>query len=106
MESFNKRYSNIYRFPEEQINQLGRKGLMSACIDTKYGGSGYDLLTLAVIIEELSRRCASTGIIVSIHNCLYAELVQSFGTESQINEFLVPFTKGDIGVFALSEHGK
>lgn len=78
---------------------------MSACIDQKYGGSGYDLVTLTLAVEELSRCCASTGIIVSIHNCLYAELVQKFGTEQQINEFLVPLTKGDIGVFALSEQG-
>lgn len=94
------------RFPQEQIRQLGQYGLMSACIKPEYGGSGYDLLTLVLAIEELSRCCASTGIIASIHNCLYAELVQSFGTEQQINDFLVPFTNGDIGVFALSEHGK
>lgn len=93
------------RFPKEQIEQLSSKGLMSACIDQKYGGSGYDLVTLTLAVEELSRYCASTGIIVSIHNCLYAELVQNFGTEQQINEFLVPLTKGDIGVFALSEQG-
>lgn len=94
-----------FRFPKEQIEQLGRKGLMSACIHKKYGGSGYNLLTLTLAVEELSRRCASTGIIVSIHNCLYAELVQTFGTEQQIHEFLVPLTKGNIGVFALSEQG-
>lgn len=93
------------RFPKEQIEQLGLKGLMSACIDKKYGGSGYSLLTLALAVEELSKCCASTGIIVSIHNCLYADLVQTFGTEQQINEFLVPLTRGDIGVFALSEQG-
>lgn len=80
-------------------------GLMSACIKEKYGGSAYDLLTLSLIIEEISRCCASTGIIVSIHNCLYAELIQSFGNEQQKEDFLIPFTKGDIGVFALSEHG-
>ena len=77
---------------------------MGACIDEKYGGKGYDLLTLTLAIEELSRVCASTGIIVSIHNCLYANLIQSYGTPDQLDEFLVPFTSGQIGVFALSEH--
>lgn len=79
---------------------------MSACIEPKYGGKGYDLLTFTLVIEELSRCCASTGIIVSIHNCLYADLIQSHGTSEQIERFLVPFTSGTIGVFALSEHGK
>lgn len=100
---FSFRYK--FRFPTEQIKQLAQKGLMSACIDKKYGGSGYDLFTFTLAVEELSKCCASTGIIVSIHNCLYAELVQNFGTAQQINEFLVPLTKGNIGVFALSEHG-
>lgn len=78
---------------------------MSACIDPKYGGKGYDLLTFTLVIEELSRCCASTGIIVSIHNCLYSDLIQSHGTDDQIERFLMPFTSGQIGVFALSEHG-
>lgn len=79
---------------------------MGACVDKKYGGKGLDLLTFTLAIEELARGCASTGIIVSIHNCLYADLVQQFGTAEQIQEFLVPYTSGRIGVFALSEHGK
>lgn len=79
---------------------------MGACIDKKYGGKGLDLLTFTLAIEELSRACASTGIIVSIHNCLYADLIQQFGTAAQIQEFLVPYTSGRIGVFALSEHGE
>lgn len=94
------------RFPQKQIEILGRDGFMGACIEQKYGGKGLDLLTFTLIIEELSRCCASTGIIVSIHNCLYADLVQSYGTSEQKENFLVPFTKGDIGVFALSESGK
>lgn len=79
---------------------------MGACIDRKYGGKGLDLLTFTLVVEELSRCCASTGIIVSIHNCLYADLVQTYGTDEQKQRFLVPFTQGEIGVFALSEHGK
>lgn len=94
------------RFPQKQIEQLGRDGFMGACIDQKYGGKGLDVLTFTLVIEELSRCCASTGIIVSIHNCLYADLVQSYGSSEQIENFLVPFISGEIGVFALSEHGK
>lgn len=80
-------------------------GLLGACIDKKYGGSGYDLLTFSLMIEEISRCCASSGIIVSIHNCLYADLVQTYGNGQQIEKFLLPFTNGNLGAFAISEHG-
>lgn len=96
----------FFSFPEKTINQLARMGLMGACIDKAYGGAGYDLFSTCLVVEELSRCCASTGIIVSIHNCLYAELVQRNGTHSQKEEFLRPFTSGNIGVFALSEHSR
>lgn len=76
------------------------------CIDKKYGGSGLDMLSTCVAIEELSRGCASTGILASIHNCLYAELIERVGTEEQREEFLRPFTTGSIGAFALSEEGE
>lgn len=79
---------------------------MGLCIDKANNGSELGLLSACVIIEELARCCASTGIIVSIHNCLYAELVQQYGTSDQIERFLKPFTSGRIGAFALSEHGK
>ncbi|XP_031632268.1 short-chain specific acyl-CoA dehydrogenase, mitochondrial-like [Contarinia nasturtii] len=97
-------HDKLSKFPNEQIGKLTELGLMGACIDQKYGGKGYDLLSFTLAIEELSRCCASTGIIASIHNCLYANLIQTYGTPDQINEFLIPFTKGKIGVFALSEH--
>lgn len=78
---------------------------MSINVSPKYGGSGLDTLSTSIIVEELSNGCASTGIIVAIHNCLYANLLNSRGTEKQKDEFLRPFTNGDIGAFALSEHG-
>lgn len=79
---------------------------MGICINEAYGGAGYDLLSACVVLEELARSCASIGIIVSIHNCLYAELVQKYGTPEQVDEFLRPFTNGRIGAFALSEPSK
>lgn len=79
---------------------------MGICINESYGGVDYDLLSACVVLEELSRSCASIGIIASIHNCLYAELVQRYGTPEQIDEFLRPFTNGQIGAFALSEQSE
>lgn len=79
---------------------------MGICIKESYGGADYDLLSACVVMEELARCCASIGIIASIHNCLYAELVQRYGTLAQIDEFLRPFTNEHIGAFALSEQSK
>lgn len=79
---------------------------MGACVAEEYGGLGLDYLSLAVAVEEISRGCASTGMIVSIHNFLYANLVNEKGTPEQKETFLREFTKGAIGCFALSEPGK
>lgn len=78
---------------------------MGACVDEEYGGLGRDYLSLAVAVEELSRGCASTGMVVSIHNFLYANLVNEKGTPEQKERFLGDYTKGAIGCFALSEPG-
>lgn len=80
-------------------------GLMGINVSPTYGGSGLDTLSTSIVVEELSNGCASTGIIVAIHNCLYADLLNNRGTEKQKEEFLRPFTGGNIGAFALSELG-
>lgn len=76
---------------------------MGTCVEEQYGGLGKDYLSLAVAVEELSRGCASTGMLLSIHNFLYANLVNEKGTPEQKEQFLRDFTKGSIGCFALSE---
>ncbi|KAL4709079.1 hypothetical protein ACJJTC_013492 [Scirpophaga incertulas] len=92
------------RFPFCQIKQLTHLGLMGATVDEDYGGLGLDYLSLAIAVEELSRGCASTGMILSIHNFLYANLVNEKGTPEQKDIFLREFTRGgSIGCFALSE---
>jgi len=79
---------------------------MGVSISPKYGGRGLDFLSLSLAIEELSKGCASTGVIVSIHNCLYADLIHRYGTENQKEKYITPFTTGGhIGAFALSDPG-
>lgn len=85
---------------------MANLGLLAINIPKKYGGSGFDTLGLAVAVEEISRGCGSTGSIISIHNCLYMDLINKIGNERQKEEFLTPFTNGSIGCFALSEPGK
>ncbi|GBP56184.1 Short-chain specific acyl-CoA dehydrogenase, mitochondrial [Eumeta japonica] len=93
------------RFPYQQIQKLTDVGLMSACLNDEYGGLELDYLSLAIAIEELSKGCASTGMILSIHNFLYTNLVNERGTEKQKDIFLKQYGKGSIGCFALSEPG-
>lgn len=93
------------RFPFDYIKQLTDIGLMGACVSEDQGGLGLDYLSLALAVEEISRGCASTGMILSIHNFLYANLVNERGTDEQKELFLKNFTKGSIGCFALSEPG-
>ncbi|RZC34355.1 Acyl-CoA dh 1 domain containing protein, partial [Asbolus verrucosus] len=85
------------------IKKLGELGLLSINVSEKYGGSGQDSLALAVAVEEIARGCGGTGTIVSVHNCLYVNLVDRVGTEEQKETFLRPFTSGTLGCFALSE---
>lgn len=91
------------KFPAEQMQKLGKLGLLGISADPKYGGSGENTLGLAVAVEEISRGCGGTGAIVSIHNALYVNLLNTFGTEKQKEQFLTPFTSGCLGCFALSE---
>lgn len=93
------------RFPGDRIKKLADLGFMGINVSKNFGGSGWDTLSTSIIVEELSKGCASTGIVVAIHNCLYASLLDARGTDQQKEEFLRPFTSGSIGAFALSEYG-
>uniref|UniRef100_A0A182P4B5 Short-chain specific acyl-CoA dehydrogenase, mitochondrial n=1 Tax=Anopheles epiroticus TaxID=199890 RepID=A0A182P4B5_9DIPT len=92
-------------FPEQQIAKLAELGLMRVTVSRDYGGSDLDMLALSLVVEELSRGCGSTGSIVSIHNCLYANLLQRLGTNEQRARFFNKYASKAIGGFALSEAG-
>ncbi|CAF1506321.1 unnamed protein product [Rotaria magnacalcarata] len=75
-------------------------------VNEEYGGSGLDALAYAIAMEEISRGCASSGVIMSAHNSLYIGPILKYGTQKQIDEFIKPFINGDrVGCFALSEPG-
>lgn len=93
------------KFPEKLINKLGDLGLMGMTVSKQYNGSAMDYTSLSIAVEEISRGCAGTGAIVSIHNILYADLLNTLGTDNQKNTFLKSYTSGRLGAFALSENG-
>jgi len=71
------------RHPVEVFQKLAEGGWMGIPIPQEYGGAGADFLTYALVVEELSRSCASTGFTVSIHTGILCMLVLLFGTEEQ-----------------------
>jgi butyryl-CoA dehydrogenase len=93
-------------FPRELLPKMGALGLMGAIVPAEYGGSGLSTLAYALIIEELSAACASTGIIVSAHTSLCITPILDYGTEDQKKYFLSKLATGNaLGCFALSEPG-
>jgi butyryl-CoA dehydrogenase len=93
-----------HRFPEDIIKEAGELGLMGVAYPDEYGGSGMDFVSYMLTIEELSRACASTGVIVSAHSSLTCDPIYRFGTEEQKQKYLPSMFSGEkIGAFSLSE---
>ncbi len=73
-------------------------------VPEQYGGAGLDSVSYALAVEEISRGCASTGVIMSVNNSLYCDPLLKYGSEEQKREFLVPFARGEkLGCFGLTE---
>lgn len=93
-------------FPAAQVKKMGKLGLMAIDVPEELSGAGLDYLAYAIAMEEISRGCASTGVIMSVNNSLYLGPILKFGSEEQKQQWITPFTNGDkIGCFALSEPG-
>ena len=91
-------------FPRENFRKAAELGLTGVAVPEQYGGAGMDHISYTITIEEISRVCASTGVILSVQNSLYCDPVLRFGTEEQKKKFLVPFARGEkIGCYALTE---
>ncbi|MGA8144769.1 MAG: acyl-CoA dehydrogenase [Candidatus Acidiferrales bacterium] len=92
------------RFPRDTFKKAAELGLTGVALPENYGGAGMDHLSYTIVIEEISRACASTGVILSVQNSLYCDPIFRFGTEEQKQKFLVPFARGEkIGCYALTE---
>ena len=91
-------------FPRENFRKAAELGLTGVAVPEQYGGAGMDHISYTIMIEEISRVCASTGVILSVQNSLYCDPVLRFGTEEQKKKFLLPFARGErIGCYALTE---
>ena len=91
-------------FPLDTFKKAAELGLTGVAVGENYGGAGMDHASYAIVIEEISRVCASTGVILSVQNSLYCDPILRFGTDEQKQKFLVPFARGEkIGCYALTE---
>lgn len=91
-------------FPLEIFKQLGEMGIMGLPFPEEYGGGGGDTISFAIVTEELSRACASTGITYSAHISLGGAPLHLFGTEAQKQQYLTPICTGEsFGAFGLTE---
>lgn len=93
-----------HRFPSEIIREAGELGLMGIAYPQEYGGAGMDFVSYFLAIEEISRWCASTGVIISAHSSLVCDPIYRFGTEEQKRKYLPDLLSGKkIGSFSLTE---
>ncbi|MBI3183193.1 MAG: acyl-CoA dehydrogenase [Myxococcales bacterium] len=99
-----RRWDDRHEWPTEAVKKLAELSLLGMCAPEKYGGAGLDNVCYALAMEEISRGCASTGVIMSVNNSLYCDPVLKFGSEEQKRDFLTPFAKGEkLGCFGLTE---
>jgi butyryl-CoA dehydrogenase len=99
-------YDCNHTFPEEAIQKLSELGMMGISVSPQYNGSGMDYISYAIAMEEISKACASTGVIMSVNNSLYCGPVEQYGSEQQKELFLSPVASGEkLGCFMLSEPG-
>jgi alkylation response protein AidB-like acyl-CoA dehydrogenase len=91
-------------FPTETIRKAGELGFMGVEVPEEYGGSGFDTISYALVMEEISAADAAHGTIVSVNNSLFGVPFLEFGTDAQKKEFLTPVASGEvIGAYALTE---
>jgi butyryl-CoA dehydrogenase len=93
-------------FPRDFFEKAGSLGLAGVAIPEEWEGAGMDTLSYCLVIEEISRACATSGVILSVNNSLVCDPILQFGDEDQKREYLAPLASGrKLGCFALTEPG-
>jgi len=94
------------RFPSETVEKMAKYGFLGIPVPKEYGGQGADILTYAMCVEELSKVCGTTGVVVSAHTSLCIDPILTYGTEEQKQKYVIPLAKGEkLGAFGLTEPG-
>ena len=94
------------RFPEETVRKMAKLGMLGIYFPREYGGAGGDVLSYVMAVEELSKVCGTTGVILSAHTSLCAAPIFENGTEEQKRKYLPKLCSGQwLGAFGLTEPG-
>jgi butyryl-CoA dehydrogenase len=93
-----------HEFPVATTKQMAELGLLGMFVPEQYGGAGLDYLSYVIAVEELSRVCATHGVIASVNNSLVCYPILTYGTEAQKQKYLVPLAHGaKLGAYCLTE---
>ncbi|MFP4347675.1 MAG: acyl-CoA dehydrogenase [Thermodesulfobacteriota bacterium] len=91
-------------FPAENLKQMGELGLMGMMVPVEYGGEGADTVSYVLALSEIAYSCASTAVVMSVHNSIVCESIVKFGNDAQKKKYLPRLTDAEIiGAFALTE---
>ena len=94
------------KFPRETVEKMAKSGFLGIPVPKEYGGQGCDPLTYVMCVEELSKVCGTTGVIVSAHTSLCVDPIQTYGTQEQKQKYLPDLASGKkLGAFGLTEPG-
>jgi butyryl-CoA dehydrogenase len=92
------------QFPRDLFHKAGQLGLAGVSVPPEYGGAGMDVVSYAIVIEEVSKVCANMGVILSVNNSLVCDPIEKWGNDEQKKKFLAPLARGEkLGCFALTE---
>ena len=95
-----------HEHPAEICRKLAELGFLGIAVPEEYGGGGMDYVSYVLALIEISKACASTGVIMSVNNSLYCFPVMAFGTHEQKMKYLKPVASGEyLGCFGLTEAG-
>ncbi len=93
-----------HRIPDELVEHISEMGFLGSYFPEEYGGAGLDMMSYAILVEEISKACASTGVLVSAHTSLCCNPIYAYGTEEQKQQWLPDLLTGQkIGCFLLTE---
>lgn len=93
-----------HEYPAESLKKMGELGLLGMLVPEEYGGEDMDTVSYALAMSEVAYACASTAVIMSVHNSICCGSLLRFGSEEQKQQYLVPMARGEfIASFALSE---
>ena len=93
-----------HMIPDALVKRMGEMGFLGSCFPEEYGGAGLDMLSYVILVEEVSKACGSSGVLISAHTSLACGPIYTFGTEEQKKKWLPDLNTGKvIGCFLLTE---